>query len=191
MSETGGIYDITWDWPVFLSQLLGFTVIVGVLAKWVAPQLRTMARRAQDAVGSQLEESAQAVDELAAAERAFAQSIADARTEVAAIRREARKDAEQILRSLRETAALEADRVHRQGLLNLAQVRRQLEDDLTHELTNAVIDRAESIVRDHQRSALARSQSIDRFLAVLATQPRSATCPAVRAGNPERSAGRT
>lgn len=189
MSETGGIYDITWDWPVFLSQLLGFTVIVGVLAKWVAPQLRTMARRAQDAIGSQLEESAQAVDELAAAERAFAQSIADARTEVAAIRREARKDAEQILRSLRETAALEADRVHRQGLLNLAQVRRQLEDDLTHELTNAVIDRAESIVRDHQRSALARSQSIDRFLAVLATQPRSATCPAVRAGNPERSAG--
>ncbi|WP_431955679.1 hypothetical protein [Nocardia lijiangensis] len=174
MNNSDGIYDITWDWPVFVSQLFGFAVIVGALSKWVAPQVRTVMRKAQHSIHEQMEESTDAAAELAAAERAFAEATAAAHAEVARIGREARDDADRIVAALRDTAAAEVERVRRQGLHHIAQVHRQLEEELTHELTTGVIDRAESIARDRLRSHRARSESIDHFLDELAIQARLA-----------------
>ncbi|WP_431969064.1 hypothetical protein [Nocardia sp. bgisy134] len=164
MSERDGIYDITWNWPVFLSQLLGFAVIVGALVKWVVPQVKAAMLRAQQAVHGQLEESSQATAGLAAAERAFAEAAASARTEVAHIHEEARADAERIVAELRRTAAAEVERVRRYGVDRIAQVNRQLREELGHDLTVAVLDRTECVVRERLVSPGAVSDSIDRFL---------------------------
>ncbi|MCM6774716.1 hypothetical protein NDR87_12710 [Nocardia sp. CDC159] len=169
MSERDGIYDITWDWPVFLSQLFGFAVIVGVLMKWVAPPIKSAMRRSQDTISAQLEESSQASARLAAAERAFAEAVAAAATEVAQIQREARDDAERIVAELRETAAAEVERVRIHGMDRVARVQRQLRAELGHDLTVALLDRAESVVRERFDSVAARSASIDRFLDELAS----------------------
>lgn len=174
MNTNDGIYDITWDWPVFVSQLFGFAVILGALSRWVAPPLRTAMRKAQHTIHQQMEESTDAATELAAAQRAFAEATAAARAEVSRIDREAREDADRIVTTLRETAAAEVERVRRQGLRHLAQVHRQLEDELANNLTVAVIDRAESIARDLLESPLARSHSIDRFLDELTARARAA-----------------
>ncbi|RDI64906.1 F0F1 ATP synthase subunit B family protein [Nocardia pseudobrasiliensis] len=172
MNERDGIYDIAWNWPVFLSQLIGFAVIVGALVKWVMPPLRATMTRAQRTIHGQLTESAQASDRLAAAERAFAEAAATARAEVADIHREARADAERIVAQVRETAAAEVDRVRRHGMARVAQLRRQVREDLGHDLTAAVLDRAEAVVRDRLDSPKAKSDSIDRFLAELAAATR-------------------
>ncbi|WP_157172402.1 F0F1 ATP synthase subunit B family protein [Nocardia pneumoniae] len=168
MNERDGIYDITWNWPVFLSQLLGFAVIVGALGKWIAPQAKAMMHRSQHTIREQLEESSRAAAQLAAAERAFAEADARACSEVTRIHREAHADAERILAELRETAAAEVERVRRHGLDHLRQVRRQLREELGHDLTTAVLDRAESVLRERLDSPDARSDSIDRVLDELA-----------------------
>ncbi|WP_330230625.1 hypothetical protein OHA40_32550 [Nocardia sp. NBC_00508] len=168
MNERDGIYDITWNWPVFLSQLLGFAVILGALAKWVVPQVKAMMQRAQHTIHGQLEESSQAAARLAAAERAFAEAAATADIEAAHIRREARADAERILAELRNTTAAEVERVRRQGMDRLQQVHRQLLEELGHNLTTTVLDRAEFVVRERLDSPRARSDSIDTFLDELA-----------------------
>ncbi|MBF6327659.1 hypothetical protein [Nocardia transvalensis] len=168
MNERDGIYDITWDWPVFLSQLFGFAVIVAALVKWMVPPVQAMMRRAQDTIGRQLEESAHATDQLTAAEQAFAEAITRARTEVAHIHREALEDAEHIVADMRRAAATEIERVRKLGEDRIAQVQRRLQDELGHDLTTAVLDRVESIVRERLDSPRARSDSIDRFLDELA-----------------------
>ncbi|WP_454197184.1 F0F1 ATP synthase subunit B family protein [Nocardia sp. Marseille-Q1738] len=168
MNERDGIYDITWNWPVFLSQLLGFAVIVGALVKLVVPQVKAMMHRSQHTIREQLEESSQAAAQLAAAERVFAEADARARIEVAHIHREARTDAERILAELRKTAAAEVERVRRHGMDHLQQVRRQLREELGHDLTTTVLDRAERVVRERLGSPGARSDSIDRVLDELA-----------------------
>ncbi|MEV0338599.1 hypothetical protein AB0H49_06195 [Nocardia sp. NPDC050713] len=173
MNTGGGVYDITWDWPVFVSQLFGFAVILGALSKWVAPQVRTVMRKAQRTIEEQMTESADAATELAAAERAFAKAVAAAQVEVARIGHQARDDADRIVTELRDTAAAEVERVRREGLRNVALAHRQLEEELTHDLTTAVIDRAESIARDLLESPLARSSSIDRFLDELTARARA------------------
>ncbi|RJO68275.1 hypothetical protein D5S18_33160 [Nocardia panacis] len=166
--DRSGLYDITWDWPVFLSQLFGFAVIVGVLAKWVLPPVRTAMRRAQDTIDTQMADSAKASVDLAAAERAFAAAVHAAEAEVARIHREAREDAEGILAGLRETAATETIRVRRAGLRNLSRTRDRLEAELAGDLTTAVLDRTESILRERLESPEAKAESIDLFLAELA-----------------------
>ncbi|MEV0033526.1 hypothetical protein [Nocardia sp. NPDC050793] len=174
MSERDGIYDITWNWPVFLSQLLGFAVIVGALVKWVVPQVKAAMLRSQQAIRTQLEESSQATARLAAAERAFAEAAATARTEVAHIHEEARADAERILAELRRTAAAEVDRVRGYGADRVAQVNRQLREELGQDLIAAVLDRAEYVVRERLDAPSAVSGSIDRFLDELAVHARLA-----------------
>ncbi|MEU2252467.1 hypothetical protein ABZ540_04735 [Nocardia xishanensis] len=168
MSERDGIYDITWNWPVFLSQLLGFAVIVGALVKWVVPQVQAAMLRSQRTIRGQLEESSQATARLAAAERAFAEAAATARTEVAQIHEEARADAERILAELRRTAAAEVARVRGYGERRVAQVNRQLREELGQDLTAAVLDRTEFVVAERLGSPEAVSDSIDRFLDELA-----------------------
>ncbi|MEV6325706.1 hypothetical protein AB0M45_31745 [Nocardia sp. NPDC051787] len=168
MNERDGVYDITWNWPVFLSQLLGFAVIVGALVKWVVPQVKAMMHRSQHTIRGQLEASSQAAAQLAAAERAFAEADTRACIEVAHIHREARADAERILAELRKTAAAEVERVRRHGMDHLQQVRRQLREELGHDLSTTVLDRAEFVVRKRLDSPGARSDSIDLVLDELA-----------------------
>ncbi|MBF6475401.1 MULTISPECIES: F0F1 ATP synthase subunit B family protein [Nocardia] len=170
MNERDGIYDITWNWPVFLSQLFGFAVIVGALVRWVVPQVRAMMLRAQQTIQRQLEESSQATARLAAAERAFAEAAVTARAEMAEIHEQASVDAERIIAELRGATAAEIERVRRHGMDRVEQVRRQLRDELGYDLTVAVLDRAESVVRERLQLPRARSDSIDRFLDDLAVQ---------------------
>ncbi|WP_280432180.1 PLP-dependent transferase, partial [Nocardia brasiliensis] len=64
------MHDIVWDWPVFLSQLFGFAVIVWVLVKWVVPPLSTAMAKAQNVVRAQLVDSERAANRVVAAAEA-------------------------------------------------------------------------------------------------------------------------
>ncbi|MGX1806199.1 F0F1 ATP synthase subunit B family protein [Nocardia sp. NPDC055321] len=164
MNDHERIYDITWNWPVFVSQLFAFAIIVGALSKWVLPQVRRMMRNAQGTIAAQIEESAGAAAELAAAKAAFGRAAEAARAEVVRIEHDARHDAERILSVLRETAAAEVERVRREGERNVATVRRQLEHDLVSELAHSVLDRTETAMREMLSTSAAQSGCIDRFL---------------------------
>ncbi|WP_280259786.1 hypothetical protein [Nocardia abscessus] len=107
---------------------------------------------------------------MAAAEKAFAEAAVTAHTEMAEIHEQASADAERIIAELRGAAAAEIERVRRHGMDRVEQVRRQLREELGHDLTVAVLDRAEFVVRERLQLSRARSDSIDRFLDDLAVQ---------------------
>src|SRR6478672_8833010 len=101
-SEDSGIFHITFDWPIFFSQLFGFAVIVFIIVKYVAPPVGRLMAKAQNNIQKQLEENQQAADRLVEAKRAYDNAVTDAQAELEHIREDARADAERIIAKMRE-----------------------------------------------------------------------------------------
>lgn len=158
------LFDITFDWPVFFSQLFGFGVIVWFMMKYVVPVAKKAMAKAQDTVQRQLEESEQAAERLVEAKSAYDSAVAEAQAELVRMREEARVDAERIIAQMREAAAAEVERVRRTGRDQVLQFRRQLMRDLEVDLSAAMLALTEEKVREQVGSPQARSESIERFL---------------------------
>ncbi|WP_024803454.1 ATP synthase F0F1 subunit delta [Nocardia sp. BMG51109] len=159
-----GIYHISFDWPVFFSQLFGFAVIIFVAVKWIVPPVKSLMARSQDMVRRQLEESERAAARLTEAKQAYDSALAQAEVELEVMRAEARADAGHIIAQMREAAAAEVERVRKQGRAQIFQLRRQMVSDLEADLAAAMLELTEEKVRDQAASARAKSESIEKFL---------------------------
>ncbi|MGV9662085.1 F0F1 ATP synthase subunit B family protein [Nocardia niigatensis] len=159
-----GIYNITFDWPVFFSQLFGFAVIVWFVMKYVVPPVRRIMNNAQDQIRRQLEESEAAAERLATAKAAYDNAVAEAQAELDRMREEARADADRIILQMREAAAAEVERVRKQGRDQILQYRRQMIRDLEQDLAAAMLALTEEKVREQIGSPQARAESIEKFL---------------------------
>ncbi|WP_228566469.1 hypothetical protein [Nocardia sp. SYP-A9097] len=173
-----GIYNITFDWPVFFSQLFGFGVIIWIFVKYILPPLKRIMSKAQDTVRRQLEESEDAAVRLTDAKTAYDSAVAEAQAELERMRAEARADADRIIAQMREAAAAEVERVRRQGRDQILQYRRQLMRDLEADLSAAMLALTEEKVREQIGTPQARSESVERFLEDLEVLANST--PAVR-----------
>ncbi|WP_067700236.1 F0F1 ATP synthase subunit B family protein [Nocardia jejuensis] len=162
-----GVYDITFDWPVFFSQLFGFAVIVWFIVKYVVPPVKKIMTKAQDTVRRQLEESELAADRLSEAKASYDSAVAEAQAELQRMREEAREDADRIIAQMREAAAMEVERVRKQGRDQILQYRRQMIRDLENDLSAAMLALTEEKLREHVSTPEARSDSIEKFLADL------------------------
>ncbi|MBO0854627.1 MAG: hypothetical protein J2P18_12785 [Nocardia sp.] len=165
---SGGIladgYHITFDWPIFFSQLFGFAVIVFIFVKWLLPLVKKMMKKSQDAIAQQLTESEQAASDLERAKQSYDKAVADAKTELEQIRADAHADADYIVSQMRDSAAEEVERVKKQGNDQLAQLRRQTVRDLEADLSAAMLSIAEEKVRNRVNTPEAKSESVERFL---------------------------
>ncbi|UFS97030.1 hypothetical protein [Nocardia huaxiensis] len=180
-----GVYNITWDWPIFFSQLFGFGVIVWFVWKYIVPPAKRTMTKAQETVQKQLEDSDRAADRLFAAKQAYDDSVKEAQAELERMREEARIDADHIIAQMREAAAEEVERVRRQGRAQIMQFRRQLIRDLEADLSAAMLALTEEKMREAVSTPQARSESIEKFLDDLEALANSA--PAAR---PEPRTGR-
>ncbi|WP_227979800.1 hypothetical protein [Nocardia spumae] len=159
-----GGYQITFDWPVFFSQLFGFVVIILIVVKWVVPPVKRLMAKSQDAIAKQLADSDHAATQLDEAKRSYENALTEAHAELEQIRADARADAEYIVAQMREAAAAEVERVRRQGRDQVAQLRRQMVRDLETDLAAAMLAITEEKVRDQVSTPQAKSESIERFL---------------------------
>ena len=159
-----GIYNITFDWPVFFSQLFGFAVMVWFVMIYVVPPVRRIMNNAQDQIRRQLEESEAAAERLATAKAAYDNAVAEAQAELDRMREEARADADRIILQMREAAAAEVERVRKQGRDQILQYRRQMIRDLEQDLAAAMLALTEEKVREQIGSPQARAESIEKFL---------------------------
>ncbi|NKY48765.1 F0F1 ATP synthase subunit B family protein [Nocardia vermiculata] len=159
-----GPYQITFDWPVFFSQLFGFVVIVFIFVKWIVPPVKRLMAKSQNAIAKQLDESDHAAQRLDEAKRSYTTAVTEAQTELDQIRADARADAEHIVAQMREAAAAEVERVRRQGRDQIAQLRRQMVRDLELDLAAAMLSITEEKVRDQVSTPAAQSESVERFL---------------------------
>lgn len=148
----------------FIGQLIGFAVIVWLVAKFVVPPVRTMMKNQQDAVRQALDESASAAQKLSNADAMHAKAVADAEGDASKVTSEARTDSTRIAEQLGEQAVVEAERIKTQGAAQVHLLRQQAIRELRGDLGVESVQRAEAQVRAHVADPAAQSATVDRFL---------------------------
>ncbi|MGE2836253.1 F0F1 ATP synthase subunit B/delta [Mycobacterium sp. SMC-4] len=148
----------------FIGQLIGFAVIVFIIVKWVAPLVKSMMQRQQEAIRAALAESAEASKKLAEADAMHAKAVEDAKSEGQKVTDEARQDSERIAAQLAEQADAEAERIKSQGAQQVQLMRQQLIRQLRSGLGVESVQKAEDIVRNFVSDPAAQSSTVDRFL---------------------------
>jgi F-type H+-transporting ATPase subunit b len=154
-------------WQEIVLGLIAFGILCFVLMKFVFPQMeKTFAARV-DAIegGIKRAETAQAeANELLEQYRA---QLAEARTEAARIRDEARADAEGIRQDVLATAREESDRIITAGRDQLAQQRESIVRDLRAEVGSLAVDLAGRIVGESLADEARSRGTVDRFISEL------------------------
>ncbi len=173
----------------FIGQLVGFAVIVLIITKFVVPPVRKLMANQQEAVRTQLAESAASAQRLAAADSHHAQRVEEGRADARHVVDEARSDSVRITEQLAAQAGVEAERIKVQGVQQVSLLRSQLIRQLRGDLGNESVRRAGDLVRAHVADPQARSATVDRFLDELEAMAPAAFAPEVGASG-MRSASR-
>jgi F-type H+-transporting ATPase subunit b len=154
-------------WQEILLGTIAFIILCVVLMKYVFPQMeKTFAARV-DAIegGIKRAEAAQAeANELLEQYRA---QLAEARTEAARIRDEARADAEGIRQDVLATARQESDRIIAAGRDQLATQRESIVRELRAEVGTLAVDLAGRIVGESLADEARNRGTVDRFISEL------------------------
>ena len=148
----------------FIGQLVGFALIIWLLAKYVAPAVRKLMTKQQDEIREQIAESDKATARLAEAEQSLEKAISDAQAEAARVREDARADAQRISEQLREQADAEVARIKVSGGEQIDLHRRQLVRNLQSDLATAALKQAEKNVSEKLAQPGERAATIDRFI---------------------------
>jgi F-type H+-transporting ATPase subunit b len=148
----------------FIAELVGFVLMVLVIWRYVVPLLRNMIKSRQEAVQVQVDEAEAAAARYREAEARLESAIADARSEAARIRDDARADSSRIKEELTEQAGREVERIRQRGEEQLGSQRDQVVRRLRAELGGMSMDLAERLVVQRLSDEASRSASVDDFL---------------------------
>lgn len=147
-----------------IAEIVGFFVIVFVLYRYVWPTLRTMAAARQDTIQKQVEDSEEATRRREQAEARFESAVAEARSEAARIRDDARADSQRIKQELQEQADREVERIRQRGEEQLAAQREQTVRQLRGEIGALAMQLAERLVVESLSDEDRRRSTVDTFL---------------------------
>src|SRR3954463_13162767 len=169
-------------WGEIIIGLIAFGLVVLVMMRLVAPRFEQVFRARREAIegGIQRAEAMQA--EAQAALQQYRAQLAEARTEAAQIRDQARAEGQQILEELRTQAQEESARILARGEEQLAASRQQVVNQLRGEIGALAVDLAGRVVGESLEDQARRSGPVDRFLDQLDGMP---------AGSPNGRSGAT
>jgi F-type H+-transporting ATPase subunit b len=154
-------------WQELVLGSIAFALICYVLMKFVFPRMEETFRARVDAIegGIKRAEDAQAeANELLEQYRA---QLAEARTEGARIRDEARADAEGIRQDVLAKAREESDRIIQAGNEQLGQQRESILRELRSEVGTLAVDLASRIVGESLADEARSRGTVDRFISEL------------------------
>src|SRR5919205_2835198 len=156
-------------WQEIVVGAIAFAVLCFILMKFFFPQMEKTFRARVDAIegGIKRAEAAQAeANELLEQYRA---QLAEARTEAARIRDEARADAEGIRQDVLAKAREESDRIIAAGNEQLANQRESIVRELRAEVGTLAVDLASRIVGESLADEARSRGTVERFIAELDT----------------------
>jgi F-type H+-transporting ATPase subunit delta len=148
----------------FIGQLIGFAVILGILAKWVLPLVKGMMQKQQEAIRAALAESEEAAKKLADADAMHAKAVENAKAESSRVTDEAKQDSERIEAQLQEQAGIDAERIKSQGVQQVQLRRQKVIRQLRAGLGEQSVLKAGELVRAHVADPAAQAATVDRFL---------------------------
>ncbi|MBI3687656.1 MAG: F0F1 ATP synthase subunit B [Actinobacteria bacterium] len=147
--------------------LVAFAVLGYALMKLAFPAFERAYAARTEAIEGGLRRAEETQAEARRVLEEYTRQMAEARTEAATIRDDARADAERITEAMRQHAQEESARIVARGEEQLAGQRQYLVAELRREIGQLSVDLAERIVGDSLSGTVARRKTVDRFLAEL------------------------
>ncbi|MCU1613674.1 MAG: atpF [Frankiales bacterium] len=144
--------------------LIAFAVVFVVFAKLVAPRFEQVFRARREAIEGGIERAEAMQTEAREALERYRAQLAEARTEAAQIRDQARAEGQQILEELRTQAQEESARIVARGEEQLASARQQVVNELRGQIGALAVDLAGRIVGESLADDARRRGTVDRFL---------------------------
>jgi len=158
--------------PIWQEVIVGgiaFALLCFVLMKFVFPKMEETFRARVDAIEGGIKRAETAQAEANAQLEQYRAKLAEASTEAARIRDEARADAEGIRQDVLAKAAEERDRILAHGKEQLAAERQTIVRELRAEVGTLAVDLAGKIVGESLADEARQKGTVDRFLAGLET----------------------
>ena len=147
--------------------LIAFGLLCYVLMSKVFPKMETTFKARQEAIEGGISRAEQAQAEANAALEQYKAQLAEARTEAARIRDEAREQGKAIVDQLTAEAREAAARIATRGEEQLAAERSQVVTALRGELGRLAVPLAERVVGESMQDEERQRRVVDRFLAEL------------------------
>lgn len=151
-------------WQEMVIGLIAFGVLCFVLMRYVFPRMEQTFRARVDAIEGGIKRAEERQAEANALLEQYRQQLAEARTEAARIRDEARADAAGIREDMLAQAREEADRVIAAGRDALAAERSIIVRQLRAEIGELAVDLASRIVGESLADEARRRGTVERFL---------------------------
>lgn len=151
-------------WQEIAIGSIAFVLLFIVLAKFVFPRMEQTFQARVDAIEGGIKRAEAAQAEANRLLEQYKQQLAEARSEAAKIRDDARVDAEGIKQEILARAREEADRVIAAGKDQLAAERQTIIRDLRGYVGELAVDLAGKIVGESLADEARRKGTVDRFL---------------------------
>lgn len=158
-------------WQELVIGTIAFGILVFVLGKFVWPRMNATFEARVEAIEGGIARAEQRQAEAEALFEQYKQQLAEARTEAARIRDDARNDAEGIRQDVLARAREEADRVIAAGRDQLAAERATIVRELRADIGSLAVDLASRIVGDSLADEARQRGTVDRFLEGLDSTP--------------------
>jgi F-type H+-transporting ATPase subunit b len=144
--------------------LIAFAILAYVLMKYVWPRMEATFEARRDAIEGGIKRAEEAQEEAKRLLGEYRQQLAEARTEAAQIRDNARAEGQRIIEEMRTTAQEESARIVQRGEDQLTAQRQQVVRELRGEIGTLATQLAERVVGESLAADPARQRTVDRFL---------------------------
>src|SRR3954462_179233 len=144
--------------------LIAFGIVLLVLFKFVAPRFEQVFRARRETIEGGIERAEAMQAEAKAALEQYRSQLAEARSEAAQIRDQARAEGQQIIEELRAQAQEESARIVARGEEQLATARQQIVNELRGQIGTLAVDLAGRVVGESLADDVRRRGTVDRFL---------------------------
>lgn len=143
---------------------IAFAVVMIVFFRFIAPRFEQVFRARREAIEGGIERAEAMQAEAKAALEQYRAQLAEARTEAAQIRDQARAEGQQILEELRTQAQEESARIVARGEEQLAANRQSVINELRGQIGALAVDLAGRVVGESLEDESRRRGTVDRFL---------------------------
>ncbi|GCE44186.1 MULTISPECIES: F0F1 ATP synthase subunit B [Rhodococcus] len=150
-------YDIVWS--IVCLVIVGF-----VFWKYVLPMFQKVLAERTEQIDGGIKRAEEAQAEAKAALEQYRAQLAEARTEAAQIREDARTQGQQIIAEMKAQAQEESDRIVAAGNNQLVAQRQQIVAELRGDLGRTAVDLAEKLIGESLADDVKRAGTVDRFL---------------------------
>jgi F-type H+-transporting ATPase subunit b len=165
--EGEAVNPLALEWPEVIASIVFIAILVVVFQKAVVPRFEATYAERTAAIQGGIEKAEKAQEAADAALAQYTEQLAEARSEAARIREDAKTQGTQILAELREQAQAEAARIKASAEAQLEAERAQLLVQLRSEIGGLATTLAGRIVGESLEDDERARRTVDRFIADL------------------------